>query len=137
MLTAASYAAVAAAATMASISAIPVVGPPAAPAAAATMYSAAMVWAGMAEFSYGGVVPKTEIAMVHGGERVLTQQQNTVLERIANQTTSNSGGDVHLHVSQQNQGIDGPSMGRVMRRNSKAMVKELQRAVRIGKLGRF
>jgi hypothetical protein len=138
MLTAASYAAVAAAATMASISAIPVVGPPAAPAAAATMYSAAMVWAGMAEFSIGGVVPKTEIAMVHGGERVLTQQQNTTLERIANQTTNNDGGGgVQLHVHQQNQGLDGPSMGRVMRRNSKAMAKELQRAVRMGKLGGF
>jgi len=135
MLAAASYAAVAAAAALAATSAIPIIGPAMAPGAAAETYAQGMVWAGMAAFDIGGVVPKTQVAMVHGGERVLTPSQNTNFERMVDQSTSNSGGDVHYHDNRKVSALDGVSTGRVMRKNSKQMVKELSRAMRMGKLG--
>ncbi len=135
-MAASSYAAVAAAAALASTAAIPIVGPALAPAAAATMLATGEAFAAMAAFDIGGVVPKTQVAMVHGGERVLTGRQNSFFEQMVNQSTTNNagrGGDVHVHNNMS--ALDGTSTRRVMRRNSKDMVKEVTRAMRLGKIG--
>ena len=39
----------------------------------------------MAAFDIGGVVPKTQVALVHGGERVLTPSQNNTFENLIKQ----------------------------------------------------
>ena len=57
---------------------IPYVGPILAPIAAATAFAGVMA---LASFDIGGVVPKTQVALVHGGERVLTESQNSMFER--------------------------------------------------------
>jgi hypothetical protein len=87
-----SYAAVAAAAAYASTCAIPIIGPALAPAASLASMTATLAYLPMAAFDLGGVVPKTQVALVHGGERVLTPSQNSSLERIAAQS---AGGASH------------------------------------------
>jgi hypothetical protein len=50
--------------------------------------AAAAAWAGAMAFDtfeYGGVVPRTGVAMVHAGERVLPPSVNTVFERMIGQ----------------------------------------------------
>jgi len=71
-----SAASVAAAKAGKAVADIPVVGPALAVVAAATVYGAMMA------FDIGGVVPGRggQMAMVHGGERVLTENQNRALE---------------------------------------------------------
>jgi len=100
------------------------------------MLATGEAFAAMAAFDIGGVVPKTQVAMVHGGERVLTGRQNSFFEQMVNQSTTNNagrGGDVHVHNNMS--ALDGTSTRRVMRRNSKDMVKEVTRAMRLGKIG--
>ena len=46
--------------------------PPMAPAMAAAAYAEGMAFAGMAAFDYGGIMPRTGVALVHQGEGVLT-----------------------------------------------------------------
>jgi hypothetical protein len=138
VLAASSYAAVAAAAALASTAAIPIVGPALAPAAAAAMYSTGMGFAGMATFDEGGVVPKTQVAMVHAGERVLTGRQTNVFEQMVNQqfstNNSRSGGDTHQTYSPTIHALDGASVARVLKKNSGKVFKEMARAVRMGRL---
>ena len=132
---ASSDAAVAAAATLAYYS---VFAPEIAPEMATAQYEEGLMFAAAATYDLGGVVPKTQVALVHGGERVLTPRQNNFFERLSSQSITDNrstGGDTHVHLHQENQGLDGPSMSRVMRRNSKQMVKEFARAVRLGKAG--
>jgi negative regulator of replication initiation len=52
------------------------------PASASTL-ALGMSYAGMSAFALGGVVPRTQVALVHGGERVLTPSQNMAFERLA------------------------------------------------------
>jgi hypothetical protein len=52
------------------------------PASASTL-ALGMSYAGMSAFALGGVVPRTQVALVHGGERVLTPSQNMAFERMA------------------------------------------------------
>jgi hypothetical protein len=66
----------------AAVSQIPIVGPILAPAAAAAAFAGVMAFD---TFEYGGVVPRTGVAMVHAGERVLPPSVNTVFERMAAQ----------------------------------------------------
>jgi hypothetical protein len=56
-----------------------------APATAAGIFAAAMSFA---TFEQGGVQPKTQMSLVHSGERVLTERQNTTFERIVNEGSS-------------------------------------------------
>lgn len=95
-----SYAGVAAAAAFASTCAIPVVGPELAPEAATAAAAATLAYGALAAFDLGGVVPKTQVAMVHGGERVLTPSQNSTFENLIKQ--SSVGGhtfhqEFHMH----------------------------------------
>lgn len=90
-----SDAAVAAAGTLAYYSSF---APEIAPAMAAAQYGIGMGFAGMAGFALGGVVPKTQVALVHGGERVLTPSQNSAFERMAargGSFTSNVTNNIH------------------------------------------
>jgi hypothetical protein len=83
-----SDAAVAGAATLAYYSTF---APEAAPEMAALQYTLGMGFASLASFTLGGVSPKTQVALVHGGERVLTESQNTVFERLIEQRGKSSG----------------------------------------------
>jgi hypothetical protein len=61
--------------------------------------SAAATFAGimaLSSFDVGGLVPRTQLAMVHGGERVLTERQNTTFERLVQ---GGGGGDTHYHAA--------------------------------------
>jgi hypothetical protein len=44
-------------------------------------------------YDVGGVVPRTGMKVIHEGERVLTQSQNTTFERLA----GGDGGGTHQH----------------------------------------
>jgi hypothetical protein len=98
--TATSDAAVAAGATLAYYSAF---APELAPAMAAAQYGVGLGFAGMAAFQYGGVVPKTQVALVHGGERVLTPGQNSAFERM-----SRNGGSFSAPITQHIHGVSDP-----------------------------
>ena len=52
--------------------------------------------AALGTFEYGGVQPRTQLSLVHGGERVLTERQNQTYEKIAQ---GGGGGDVHYHAA--------------------------------------
>jgi hypothetical protein len=88
-----SYAGVAAAAAFASTCAVPVTGPELAPEAATAAAAAVLEFGAIAAFELGGVVPKTQVAMVHGGERVLTASQNNTFENLIKQ----GGGSGHTY----------------------------------------
>lgn len=74
-----------------------------APAAAAAAFAGA---ASLMSFSIGGTVPETNVALVHKGERVLTERQNQAFEGALsggfNSTGGNSSaapaGDTHYHT---------------------------------------
>jgi hypothetical protein len=89
----------------------------AAPVAAAAAFTGAMAFA---SFDLGDVVPRTQTALIHGGERVLTEGQNKTFEKIAN---NGGGGDTHYHCN----AAPGESPDSVSRN-----VAALQRAVRDG-----
>ncbi|HXB74014.1 MAG TPA: hypothetical protein VNY05_37595 [Candidatus Acidoferrales bacterium] len=59
---------------------------------------AAVAFAGAMSFDLGGVVPRTGMNLVHGGERVLTERQNTSFERLVGGDGGGGGGDqYHFH----------------------------------------
>jgi hypothetical protein len=93
----ASAASVGAASAGAAVAGIPIVGPAlVAPTAAAT-FAQLMAFAPIASFDLGGVNPRTQMALIHGGERVLTQDQTKSLER--GLAGSGGGGDTyHYHA---------------------------------------
>jgi hypothetical protein len=66
---------------------VPIIGPFIAPIAAATAFAAVMA------FDEGGMVPATQMALVHSGEAVLTPQQTENLKAAADE----GGGDTHYH----------------------------------------
>lgn len=72
--------------TYATVSEWPVVGPVLAPILAAGAFAA------VATFEHGGVIPVTQAALVHAGERVLTPSQNSVFERLIEREPSTGGG---------------------------------------------
>jgi hypothetical protein len=84
---------------------------------------AAAVFAAAMSFEKGGIVPQTGMAMVHAGERVLTQQQTSRFEQVLASNTSNSNVNNHYH------GYPGESPNSVTR-NTAAW----QRAHRDGRL---
>ncbi len=148
VMAAQSYAAVAAAAALASISAIPIVGPAMAPGVAAGILAIGEDFTAMAAFDYGGIMPKTGVALVHQSEGVLTGPTTSMLQQV-NQAV-NTGGlqrgdgggssgapDVHYHDNRKMLALDGRSMSRVLRRNSGQVFKEVSRAMNMRNLGRI
>ncbi len=59
----------------------------------------AMMFAAMATFDQGGVVPRTQMALVHGGERVLTERQNQSLNQAVSNINNNNNGGIHYHAA--------------------------------------
>ena len=53
--------------------------------------------AALGTFEYGGVQPRTQLSLVHGGERVLTERQNQTFEKIAQ--NGGSGGGISYYAA--------------------------------------
>ncbi len=85
----------------------------AAPILAQTAYSEAIA---TAHFDLGGVVPGGSgvavPAIVHGGERVLTPQQNVNFEKVAKGGRS---GDIHVHINHQGSNMTQADMVRAVK----------------------
>jgi hypothetical protein len=62
-----------------------------APITAAAMFAGAMTFA---TFDRGGLVPKTEMAVVHGGESIYTERQTTRIEKALG---GDGGPQYHFH----------------------------------------
>jgi len=104
-----SNAAVAATAAGAAVAGIPIIGPAlVAPTMAATLAQEMTFTAGAA-FELGGVVPKTQVALVHGGERVLTPSQNNTFERMVERGGGGHTFNFPTHIGSM-QGLDGASV---------------------------
>jgi hypothetical protein len=130
-----SYAAVAAAAAAAAVAGIPVVGPALAPAAAATVYATTSVYAAMAAYETGAdLIPKTGLAFLHEGERVLDRDSNRQITRAmtgrGNDDRGGSGG-IHFHDNSSWSGIDGASVEGMFRSHGAAMRREMMRQLRL------
>jgi hypothetical protein len=79
--------------TYASVSAIPYVGWIMAPPAAAAAFAAVMA------FEDGGIVPRTQMALVHGGESVLPKNLTTMLTSVADKGGGAGGDQFHFHAT--------------------------------------
>lgn len=69
------------------------------PAAAAAMMASLAPFIVASSFEVGGVVPRTQMALVHGGERVLTESQNKSLERGLNGGGGDGGSTFNYHAA--------------------------------------
>jgi len=93
---ASSYAAVAAAATLAYYSSF---APEIAPAMAAIQFGIGMGWAGLAAFETGTpYVPNTGVALVHKGERILSEPDNRAISKAVAGGGSGGGGNTTVHA---------------------------------------
>jgi hypothetical protein len=104
--------------------------------------AAALAFAGVVSFDSfetGGIVPNTGLAMVHQGEGVLTkpatQMLQTVMSTVNNGGLSQGNGGMTYNDQRQIHAWDGASAKRAMRNSTKQLVKEVQRAGRMGKFG--
>jgi hypothetical protein len=100
-------------------------GPPAGAVAAALAFSSV---AALSAFEQGGIVPETDVAMLHKNEMVLPA---AISQKVQNFTEpkEKAGGDTHLHVS----AVDGESAGKFLQKHSGTIRKQLQRMVKNGK----
>jgi hypothetical protein len=103
----------------------PIIGPVLAPIAAATAFAAVMA------FDEGGMVPQTQMALVHSGEAVLTPQQAENLRSAADE----GGGDTHYHQHETNiSTMDSADFARFLKRNPGALSQGITHAAKNGHL---
>jgi hypothetical protein len=118
----------AAAGTYNALADIPIIGPVIAPIAAAGAFAAVMA------FDEGGMVPSTQMALVHSGESVLTPQQTENFKNMTENppnpgTDSGSrGGDIHIHA------MDASSFQSFLKRNPGALSAGVTHAAKNGHL---
>jgi hypothetical protein len=91
-----------------------------APVTAAAVFAGAMAFA---TFEQGGLHPRTEMALVHGGESTYTEKQTTRIESALSSGGGSRGGDTHYHAA------PGETSDSIRRNTA-----ELQRWVRDGRL---
>lgn len=80
-------------------------------------------------FEKGGIVPETNVALLHKNEMVLPSHISQKVQSMAE--PAKAGGDTHVHLGVS--AIDGPSVGKFFSSNSGKMRREIQRMVRNGK----
>jgi hypothetical protein len=103
---------------------IPYIGPIIAPIAAAGAFAAVMA------FDEGGMVPMTQMALVHSGEAVLTPSQTQNLQAAADNM---GGGTTHNH-NWNISAMDGASVHRVLKNNLPAVGEAVEAASAKGHL---
>lgn len=104
---------------------IPIIGPIIAPIAAATAFAAVMA------FDEGGMVPMTQMALVHSGEAVLTPQQT---ENFREMTENGPGGDTHNYGDTHIHAMDSKSFESFLKRNPGALSAGITHAAKNGHL---
>jgi hypothetical protein len=106
---------------------IPYIGPVIAPIAAGAAFAAVMA------FDQGGMVPTTQMALVHAGEGVLTGPQVDTLRQAAdNGGLGNSqGGETHVHNTTI-QAMDASSFQSFLKRNPSALGAGINHAAKNG-----
>ena len=115
----------AAAGTWKALAGIPYIGPFIAPPAAAAAFAA------VAAFDTGtDYVPKTGMAVIHQGERILNTQQNEQITK-AFSSGGGQGGDTHFHYSPNISGIDGASVAGMARQHGSVFMRQAYRQQRL------
>ena len=104
---------------------VPIIGPVIAPIAAATAFAAVMA------FDEGGMVPSTQMALVHSGEAVLTPQQT---ENLRAATEDSGGGDTHHHYHHEIHAMDANSFQSYLKKNPGALAAGINHAAKNGHL---
>lgn len=120
-------AALSAANTFASISAIPIVGPELAPAAAAAAETTVLGFEALA-FAKGGIVPSTQMALVHQNEMILPPNLSQGMQNIINNggTSNSRGGDtIHAPFSPQIHEFDSEGVDRVLTKQRSLFIRHL------------
>lgn len=122
------------------VSSIPIIGPIIAPIAAAAAFAGVMA---IGTFEEGGVVPKTQVALVHGGERVLDESDNRSFERAIaagknmGNAPSSRGGAFQPSFAPRISALDGASVDRVLRKHEEKFFKQAARIATRRNLGRL
>jgi hypothetical protein len=94
--------------------------------------AAAASFAAVMAFDEGGMVPSTQMALVHAGEAVLTPQQTENLRAAAD---NGGGGDTHYHQHENNiTTMDSVDFARYLKKNPGALSEGISHAAKNGHL---
>ena len=105
---------------------IPYIGPILAPIAAGVAFAA------VAAFDVGSdYVPKTGMAVIHQGERIIPSGQNAQITQALAGGKSGQGGDNHFHYSPNITGIDGASVAGMARQHGQTFMRQAHRQMRL------
>jgi hypothetical protein len=114
--------------------------PALAEAMAGEAFAAAMSWAPIAAFEQGGIVPATDIALLHKKEMVLPEPISVMLQKAAAEPGASAVSPPRpVWVSQTNtiQALDARGVAEVLRKNRDELARTIRLAMRQGKLPSF
>jgi hypothetical protein len=99
-----------------------------------------MSWAPIAAFEQGGIVPATDIALLHKKEMVLPEPISVMLQKAAAEPGASAVSPPRpVWVSQTNtiQALDARGVAEVLRKNRDELARTIRLAMRQGKLPSF
>jgi hypothetical protein len=106
-------------------------GPLAAAAAGTEMYASLSPFVAAASYDVGtDYVPRSGMAMIHEGERIIPSSQNQQITQ-ALSSRGRQGGDSHYHYSPQISGIDGASVAGMARQHGNMFLRQAGRQMRL------
>jgi hypothetical protein len=112
--------------------------PPLAEAMAAEAFAATMAWAPVAAFEQGGIVPKTDLALLHEKEMVLPEHISVMLQEAAGRRAEASEirapRSMSLSYAPTVQAIDRRGVDQFFRQNAREVSKMVRKEMRRGRL---
>ncbi len=97
--------------------------PPLAAGMASAQYAQGLLWAGLAAFELGGVVPQTGLALVHKGETILPAS-------MSGKGFDGAGGGLTVVVNHSVNAVDADSFQKVIRRHGNLIGNEVARVLK-------
>jgi hypothetical protein len=110
--------------------------PPLAEAMAAEAFAATMAWAPVAAFEQGGIMPKTDLALLHKNEMVLPANLSATIQTLAAQggSPSSVGGTVHVHYAPNVHAFDRRGVAEVLQEHSEVLSGIIRKEMRRGRI---
>jgi hypothetical protein len=110
--------------------------PPLAEAMAAEAFAATMAWAPVAAFEQGGIMPKTDLALLHKNEMVLPANLSATIQTLAAQggSPSSVGGTVHVHYAPDVHAFDRRGVAEVLQEHSEVLSGIIRKEMRRGRI---
>jgi hypothetical protein len=123
-------AAAAAAKAYQAMAGIPVIGPALGAVVAAATFVAVEGFGALISAERGAVVPSDSLALLHANEMVLPRAESKMIQTMA--AGGGGGQEMHFHFAPNVNGIDGPSIDRMLDTHAKSFVRMVKQQFRNG-----